>query len=59
MSSISDEAITFLENQMNKYGIVNICCGSRISLRVRGLTRIKLHSEYQSLGGSSTPLIIG
>ena len=34
------------------------CCGSGISLRVRGLSHIKLHPEYQSLKRSSTSLII-
>ena len=29
------------------------CCGTVISLRFGGLTRIELHPEYQSIGRSS------
>ena len=34
--------------QMKGYLGINICCGTGISLRVRGFARIKLHPEYQS-----------
>ena len=37
---------------------LNTCCGTGISLWVRGLFRIKSHPEYQSLQRSSTSLII-
>ena len=35
-----------------------MCCGTGILIRVRGLTHIKFHPEYQSLGRSSFSVII-
>ena len=54
----ASEAIRKKANLTGRINLhTHVCCGTGISLRVVGLTRIKLHPEYQSLGRSSFSLV--